>query len=337
MPNALTTDFTYEYPGTIATDFFYKPAVMAPDVRSLFRVRTDVRWKENFHIINPIARMIVADPGCGTRQDTASASIGSKAFEVCNGFFRVSQCADAFEQEVIEELTREGIDFFDLQGTAIAGIIQRLLRDAMTRDIFRTFSFGDPDISLDNEDLEAYYNWCTGMWPSLLAGVEDYSIHQEDEITSLSQTTGQRSLDYLENLYVNAPRLLRQWAGAKQFAVTQNVYDNLQKTYEQTTFVNGLTARTENGVTRLSYRGIPVNPYMAWDEAIEVDGLGNNVRIAFMATDNQIVGLLNAADQAKVQQWYDPLTGYNYWQGRPRLGYQYIHDELQAISVGNVT
>jgi hypothetical protein len=337
MANALTTDFGYTYDGKLATQLFYQLAVQSPDIRALFRTRTDIKYKEVFHLVNQISRMTVADPGCGTREDTASASIGSKEMEVCNGWFRLSQCTDAFAQTVLEEQTREGAAYYNLQGTALANVIRRLISDALARDLFRVFSFGDALIDLDDDTQEKYYNWCTGLWPSLLAD-DGYGVHvQTDAISALDQSDGTRALDYLRELRLGAPRILRQWTGYKAFYVTQNVYDNLERTYEDSTLSNGLTARTENGITRLQLHGIDVVPFMAWDDAIEQDGLGNNVRILYAARDNHVAGLLNAADQGVVEQWYDPLTGYNYWQGRPRAGYEYIRDDLQAISIGNVS
>ena len=119
--------------------------------------------------------------------------------------------------------------------------------------------------------------------------------------------------------------------------MTGNVFENYVLNLQSIESGNGgFLQRTEDGITRAYYQGIEVIPIWAWDDWIEADNLGNNTRILYTTPMNHIIGIEEARNQESFRVWHDPDTDYMKYKGRLKMGYNYIHDELQAISYGNV-
>lgn len=338
MANTLNPNFDYTYDGVLATQLFYDPIVSHPDIRQLFTVRR-VRFKEQLPIVAALGKVLQGAQGCGTLSTTADAvNITNRTIETCPGEFYLEQCADTFEQTVLDEAQRTGESWYDMLGTPLGRAVQRVINDSAAQDVFRVFSFGDTTSPAGDP---SYYGWCDGMWTRLFAGESSYAVKKVDSISTLDQSDGTRALDYLRNLHEQADIVLKQIPESrKRFFVTGNVYENLMTTYENLASTGGgLTAKIENGVTSLMFRGIPVVPVYAWDKWIDIDNLGNNTRIIYTTPENHVAGLLDpgvGGSQVTFRQWFDPNTNYNKFFGRFHIGYNYIHDELQAISYGNV-
>ena len=336
MANVLNPNFDYTYDGTLSTQFFYDPIVQYPDLRSVFTVRR-VRYKEQLPIVAALGKVLKGAQGCGDLSTTGNAvNITNRTIETLPGEFYLEQCADTFEQTILDEAQRTGEAWYDMRGTPIGNAVQRQIVESVAQDVFRVMSFGDTTSPAGDP---AYYGWADGLWTRIIDGTSSYAVTGVNTgITTLNQSDGTRALDYLRSLYEGADILLKQIdASRKRFFVTGNVYENLMTTYEDKALDGGgLTARVENGVTTLMFRGIPVVPVYAWDNWIAADNLGNNTRILYTTPENHVVGLLREADQGNVRQWFDQNTNKVKFFGRMHVGYNWIHDELQAVSYGNV-
>ena len=330
--NTVLTNFDYTYDGILATDVLYKPAVMNPDTMSLFRVRPGIKSKLQLHMINPLGKIVKGDQGCGTKSVTGDAvSLTNRTLEVCTMETYLEQCADVFEGTVYESALRSGVDINDLTGTGIQTIIQNIVLQSLQREVFRIFSFGDTTSPAGDP---AYYGMCDGLWSRLFAGEASYAVTKVDTIASHTPATVQ---GYFKNLYEGAPILLKQMApGQKGFYVTGNIYEALVSAYESTTESGGFVIRTENGVQSISYRGIPVNVFYAWDNWIASDNLGNNSRILYTTQENHVIGIEEASNQSRTKIYFDEDDELLKVKAKFKLGYNYVHDELQAISYGNV-
>lgn len=337
MANLITTNFDYTYDGQLATEIFIKPAVMNPDTLSLFRVIPGIKYKRQLSLLNPLGKILQGAQGCGPPSTTHDGiTITNRTLETCPMEFYIEQCSDVFEQTIIDELTRSGIEWYDLVGTQIGAVIEKVVVEALQRDVFRVFSFGDTSSPAGDP---SYYNMCDGLWTRILDGTSSYDTTAvNDSIVALNQTDGTRAIDYLQALWTGADRLLKQIPAAnKKFYVTGNVFENYVINLQGIeSAAGGFLQRTEGGITRAFYQGIEVLPFWAWDEHIEADNLGNNTRILYTTPDNHIIGVEEASNQGSFDFWYDKDTRQNKLAGRPKFGYNYIHGELQAVSYGNV-
>lgn len=328
MANIVIPQYNYTYDGKLALDFLINPGLQNPDVQSLFTTIPNVKYKLQLNLVQQLGKMVKGAQGCNQVQTGAPALITNRTLETCKQEFYWTQCEDVFESTVLVELTNSGIENYNLTGNRLGGLINNLITQNLQREMFRILSFGDTTAGND------FYNMCDGLWPTLL-GADDYDVTVVDSgISSLAATDIKNNF---KDLYTGADILLKQIpTNQKGFYVTLNVYESLMEYYENNSNAGGFVAREENGVMTLRYRGIKVIPLSAWDEWIETDNLGNNVRILYTTPQNHMVGLDSASNQGTWRFWYDPNTRLNKVDGSYRMGYNYIHDKLQAISYGNV-
>ena len=330
MANVINPNFDYTYDGDLSTEVFIQPAVNHPDILQVFRVLNGINYKQQINITTPLGKVMKGSQGCGTPTVTGDpVNITNREVAVCDWELYLEQCHDTFQATVLGELLRNNVNEPDLVGTQIGNLIQGMVRDAISRDIFRVFSFGDTSSG------DPYYNNCDGLWTKLFAGAASYAVTAVNtNITSLAAADIKTEF---KNLYTGAEIILKQApANMKRFFVTGNVYESLMDYYETNANAGGFVAREENGVMNLYYRGIQVVPLYAWDDWIAADNLGNNVRILYTMPENHVVGVQEGRTMGDTRFWYDPNTNYNKIRARFKLGYNYVHDKLQAISYGNV-
>lgn len=333
MSNIINPNYSYTYDGNLNTEVFIKPAVLHPDILQIFRVIPGIKYKQQLNIGFPLGKTVKGAQGCGDLSVTGDAvEIQNRELEVCRLEMYLEQCSDTFEATILGELLRSGVDAANLTGTQLGAIINGLIIDSLRREVFRIFSFGDTTSPAGPAD---YYNVCDGLWTRMFDGVASYDVTEVNgSISSLSATDAK---NYLQALYTGAPIILKQIPAArKKFFVTGNVYEALMAYYENNANAGGFVVREENGVTMLRYRGIEVVGIYAWDDWIDTDNLGNNTRLLYTAPDNHVIGIEESRNQGRVQAWYDQNTKFNKFRGEFRLGYNYLHGGLQAISYGNV-
>lgn len=330
MSNVLNPNFDYTYDGKLSTEVFIQPAVQNPDITSLFRVVPGINFKQQFNITTPLGKVMKGAQGCGVPVVTGDpVNIENRTVEVCDWEMYLEQCHDTFQATIMGELLRANVNEPDLVGTQLGSIIGGMVRDTISRDIFRIFSFGD------TASGDPYYNKCDGLWPKLIAGAASYDVTAVN--TSISSLAAADIKTEFQNLWTGADIILKQLPNnQKNFYVTGNVYESLMGYYEGNANAGGFVTREENGVQQLFYRGVRVIPLYAWDNWIDTDNLGNNVRILYTTPMNHIIGVQEARTMGDTRFWYDPNTNYNKIRARFKLGYNYLHGKLQAISYGNV-
>lgn len=334
MANVLTTNFDYTYPGQLATDVIYKPSVQTPEITQLFTVRPGIKFKQQLMLAGILSNVVKKYTSCDRTFGTEANTLFNRTLEVSELEFNIEQCKDAFEDTIVEEELPEGISEFQL-GNYVLRVINNVITDALRRDNFRIFSFGDTTSGSDN------YDQLDGLWTKLIAGVADYCVTKVDDITTLNDTAGSTARDYLKNLFEEAPIILKQTpTNLKKFFVTGDIYENLMTYYEDQQFNGGLTQYVENGNVNLRFRGIDVVPVYAWDDALtDTDNPLNGTMttgIIYTTPQNHVIGVGRAADMGSVNAWYERKDRKMYFEGHYRMGYQYAHCDLQAISYGVV-
>jgi hypothetical protein len=102
-------------------------------------------------------------------------------------------------------------------------------------------------------------------------------------------------------------------------AVTEQAFENLQK-----------------GVTNVTCDGIKVLPVRIWDTELEdaTNPLSSTTRhlILLTAKENHIFGVESGADLNKIEGWYERKDRKYYFEGDMKMGYTYLHCDLQTIA-----
>jgi len=153
-------------------------------------------------------------------------------------------------------------------------------------------------------------------------------------------------LTALESAYANSNILLKDWdniyaqfGGQVQkpvFWVTRSVWDNYYNSLIGTGAVTEQAFENlQKGIQTLTYKGYPVRPVSLWDQFLaESDNpLTGTTRhlIAFTTRDNHILGVENGADLNKIDGWYERKDRKYYFEGNMKMGYNYLHCDLQTI------
>jgi hypothetical protein len=332
MASVVTVDFDYTYNGQIATEVLYKPSVQTPDVLQLFKVITGIKNKHQLTLGPVLSNVVKQYSGCNVRTASSGVALDNRTLTVQEMELFVEECKDAWENTIYEQFLASGVDANDIGASeVIKGIIDRIVIDAMRRDNFRLFSFGNENSG------NANLNGMTGMWTRLFAGVQDtYCVKRQDDISVLNQTAGTRAIDYFRNLIEGAPIILKQIPREeKAIFVTGNVYENFQTNLENADQnANGVQLVTKGDSGMILYRGIEVVPIYAWDDAISVYSLGSPSRILYTWKQNHVIGVDRTADQGSVRGWYEKKDRKYYIEGQYKMGYNYVHCDLSSVSYG---
>lgn len=328
---SITQSYNYTWDGQITNDFILKPIVTGADLQKLFNVKTGIKnkWQIPLAVANEdVIRQY--DGNCGTPTAVSVGTLSNRTLQLEEVAVSLATCKDVFENQLTEDWLRTGATIGDIGGTEAEKLIISLLEKGVNRSLRRQLAFGS------RLSTNTALNGITGLWTRLIAGVADsYCVDRVDNIATLNTTSGTRAVDYLENLYKGADTLLRQIDAAKKaFFVTVNIWDNY-RLYLQTTNAASIgTLQLENGVTKLYYQGIEVVPMYDWSQDIASYSLGNASRILYTTLDNHWIGVSAAADQGQIEGWFEKKENKYYHRMQFKLGYQYAHCDLQAVSYG---
>lgn len=321
-----TSGLTYE--GKETMDVLIKPSFQDPALNSIFRIMTDIQSTQKMYLLNPVSYLTKAYSGCGLSDPASGVNITQKTLTTHPLQIYTEECPDVFNNTIFETWKKTGASVNDISGTEIEKIIQKITMDAAIRDAFRIASFGDTTLS------DTRYTQLDGLWKLIFDNVDSYCI---DRIEYLPDGTlaADASLDYLKNLYDNVDNILASVEeGQKHFLVTTQIYNNLLASYESK---NGGTevqfALLTNGTKMLQFRGIDVKPVRSWSTYISADFSNSNPhRIVYTTKDNWVLGVEKESDMTTFRNWYSMDDDKNYSLLRYRMGLQFVHCDLTAVS-----
>jgi ATP-dependent protease ClpP protease subunit len=338
----LETNFNYTYPGLLTTEIFYKPTLQAPALSDIFTIDQGIKFQKQYNLVTQLNKILQPYTGCartfnGNRQLITNTTVVTKEFQVSEAW-----CKDDFTgylagryNILAQEWLKTGNKSFDPSGTPINTIIDRILTDALQRDVFRRASFGasnssDPD-----------YNQIDGLWDRLIdsSGASNYCVVRAGAALGTGTLATNAALTALEAAYASSNILLKN-APNKVFWVTRSIWDN----YYNSLIANGAVTQVteasfeniQKGLQTLTYKGIPVRSVDLWDSFLaESDNpLFAVTRHLILLTvkENHILGVENGADLNKIEGWYERKDRQFYYEADMKFGYNYLHCDLQTIA-----
>lgn len=346
MVSILETSFGFTYPGILTTDIFYKPTLEAPALSDMFTIDQDIKFQKQYNLVTELNKIVRPYTGCGAavntnRQLITNTTVTTKEFQVYEGW-----CKDDFTAQLTgiynnlaQEWLKTGEAQFDPAGTPIDKVIMTVIKDATQRDIFRRATMADAGSS------DADYNQIDGYLTRMLdsSGASNYCVRRAGTVAGTAGALGigalsaGNALTYLENNYSDSNILLKNTAD-KKFFTSQSIWDNYYNSLIGTGAVTEQAfSNLQKGLKTLEYKGIPVVPVPLWDKfLLESDNpLTGTVRHIIVLTTkrNHILGLENAADLDKIDSWYEKKDQKRYYRGSFKLGYNYLHCDLQTLSM----
>lgn len=341
MATALTTSFGYTYPGHIGTQVLYKPTEESPAISEMAVVDQGISYRKRYNLLTQLSKILKPYSGCA-RSFSGSKVITDIFLETKEFEIGLEWCKDDFTQQLTssynlmaQEFLKTGIESFNPEGTEVNTIITKLIDDAVRRDIFRRFSFGDQSSS------SADWNQIDGLWNRLIdtSGASNYCVRR---VSGTSLGTAALDADeakaVLAAAWAQSSNLLKQVPKSSlTFWVTGSIYDNYVTSLQGTGAVTEQAFENiQKGVTTLTYNGIKVRPVRIWDTELEdsTNPLNATTRHLVLLTtkENHIFGVENSADLNKIEGWYERKERKYYFEGDMKFGYQYLHCDLQTIA-----
>jgi hypothetical protein len=314
-----------------------------PALSDIFTVDQGVYNMKRYNLVPALSNILQPYTGCVSTPNTdriqiTNATIQMKEFRMYEGW-----CKDDFTQQLsgsynflAQEWLKTGEAQFDPAGTPIDKIIVQQLKDGLRRDIFQRVSFASGSSTSSN------YNQFDGLWKRLIdsSGASNYCVVRYGSALGTGTLGSTVANDYFTGIFNNSNLLLKQEAidsGEAQFIVTRSVWENY---YAYLVAVGSVSNdeynNYQNGIKRLTFRGIPVIPVTFWDFSLADSNNPLNATtrhlILFTLKRNHILGVENTGDLNNITSWYEMKDSKRYYRADMKLGYQYLHCDLQTIS-----
>lgn len=340
MATALTVNFGYTYPGIVSDNILFKPTEETPAIADMVTVDQGISYRKRYNLLTQLSKILKPYSGCA-RSFSGNKVITDIYLETKEFEIGLEWCKDDFTQQLAssynllaQEWLKTGIDSFNPEGTQVNTIITQLIDDAVRRDVFRRFSFGDYTSSSDD------WNQIDGLWQRLIdtSGGSNYCVRRYGSALGTGTLTANTTESYLRGMWKGSSNILKAIPKSKlTFWVTGSVYDNYIDT------LRGYGAVTEqafknlqDGIADATCDGIKVKPVRIWDTELEdsTNPLYGTTKhlILLTAKENHIFGVEKNADLNRIEGWYERKDRKYYFEGDMKFGYQYLHCDLQTIA-----
>ena len=326
----VSPNFDFVYPGKMSLDEIYHPSIDTPEIRQLFTIRNGIKSGMQIPVVGVLSKIVKAYQSCGDNPAGQSYITNCK-IETHEMKVHFQQCKDEFESHFLEDWLDDGLAGRELS-TKLRGVLNGLVLDAMRRDNFRILSFGD--LTAVSND----YNQMDGLWTWIIANTTDYCVPRINTLGTGNLAAG-TALTVLRELYEGAAIVLKQLPNnQKGFYVTGSLWENLLSSYESnTTGSDAQFALLQRGPDNsLTFRGIQVYPYYAWDNDLAdlANPLNGTVEhLALYTTPSvHIAGMARESDMGQVRGYFwEENETYNL-KAQYKMGYQSCLCELAAAS-----
>lgn len=318
MSNAMTvvTSWSSEY----VTEVFLKPVFMAENIIDTYAVDPTVNRSKKLNLAEDLRQIIQKRTDCEFVASTTGFDIVEKTIttEACT--VNLEQCALAFYDTVFKQNLKRGTDVYDLSATVMEQVMVDRVSTAIANDIFELCWFGDTSLT------STFYEPFDG-WFKLFASASN----TVDIGTTAGFTTGD-GVAALKDMYVASNALRAVQPKDKVFLVTDSVYFDLLEAYEDNSLDSGLARMAEGGP--LTFRGIAVEPQLAWDSTIAAESLSDPHRIVYTKKENLLIGTDIRRPGTDAKLFLDEVNDKFLFKANFDLGVQYLFDEYLVYATG---
>tara|TARA_R110000824_G_scaffold314624_6_gene501472 strand:+ start:4795 stop:5778 length:984 start_codon:yes stop_codon:yes gene_type:complete len=325
MANVATDNIGATYSGANFNELFLEPIFRDSDLMQ-FRVIPNVKHVMNLYTADALSCIVQKYTTCSSSDTGETFNVNDKVLTAGRMRVAVSQCQDEFFGTYLEESFRNGINVFNLEGTALMDTILQNVRNGISRDVVRLAWFGD---TAEAGSSAACYNSTDGWWKLLIADAV-VDANKVAIANSGAFATGD-AIVALRALWAAAPSALQGVGNnEKAFYVSRLIYDDYLTTLESQGNAEG-QRQLVDGTIRTYFRGVEVIPMYDWDVATAQRLITDNVRAVYVAKQNLAVGTDTNDPEGEMKMFYDDLTEKVYVRAYFKLGVQFLHDSLVVI------
>lgn len=229
------------------------------------------------------------------------------------------QCARTFDNTILSEMRKVGINSNDLTGTQLQEILLNIYRPVVARDMIRIALLGD------TASGDANYSQIDGWLKKIAAQIPSGQTYGALSDTAIN-TTNIRTTMY--NIWQKQTLKLRQVPNnMKAFYVTRTVFDAWQ---EYVISINPLESSKNqllSGEIPTTYRGIELIVLDILDSYLpDVDGTSGVAnhpnKVIYAKKDQTAIMIDSPAAGTEYKSWYDINTDLNKFDARYRMDIQ---------------
>lgn len=321
----------------------------------LYSIQTGIEQKKQIGFAAHMGEIGQNRSGCDPTSNMVSVPLSEKFWEPVGISDKLGQCYDDLRNSFFDYGLRKGIRRQDLSGTDFEDFILERFGQALSDMRERLHWHNDTAANLvsgggvvsntldGNPTPISLFNAYDGIWKQVFEGVTALEIYRHT-ITENGGATYADQLNLasdtaylmLKDLQENADDRLTQDPNAR-FGVTKELYNNLLTYYEdKTNQLEGLM-RLENGVSGLSFRGIPVIPLYTQSRQIKRyfdNGTTWNLpnRCILTVPSNIPMGTVETDTLTDVDAWNDRNTKNFYFEFEFRADSKLLEEYMIAVA-----
>tara|TARA_R110001583_G_scaffold103537_3_gene250827 strand:- start:2490 stop:3467 length:978 start_codon:yes stop_codon:yes gene_type:complete len=323
MANVALDNISATYSGANFNELFLEPIFRDSDLMQ-FRVIPNVKFKMNLYTADALSCIVKKYTTCGG-DESGDFNVNDKVITAGRMRVAVSQCQDAFFGTYLEESFRNGINVFNLEGTALMDTILSNVRQGIASDTVKLAWWGDTAAS---GTYEACYNSIDGWWKLLKA---DTVVNGNAVTIADGALTAAACLTALRAMWAAAPSAL-QGVDTRDKAIycTRSIYEGYLTSIEDLGNAEGYSTLVDGRVA-VYFRGVEVIPMYGWDTAITELSISDDNCACYTAKQNMAVGTDTNDPEGELKMFYDDLTEKVYVRAYFKLGVQFLHDSMVQI------
>lgn len=301
-------------------DVMVKPLFQPDNVfnTDLYRLDPAVFGSKTQYIANNQGRILASKTACGfSATNGSAANFTEKRIRTQKVAINLEQCAQDFRDTVFQKNLKGGTSFYDVSDTVLEETILNMVGNRFAVDTFDLGWFGNTGSS--TPFFQTFDGWFKKLEDNLPAG-------SKVTISTTGSLSAGQGLDILRDVFAKRNEMRSVPTNEKAFLVTDTIYLNALKTYEDKEIDTSLDLLM-NGDGVLMFRGIPVLPQLRWDVVISDEGLDSPHRVVYTRNENLYVGTDIANPSGDAQLFFDELNEKYYFKWNFEYGVQFMFDE----------
>lgn len=323
---AATLDMTkFEFHGKLLqsiNEMVYDDTLQGPEMTLFHTVWDNIVTRTDIGFIGEGGPIGVPATGCNPTPQPWSIGTRLLKWEPKDWEVLLMQCYTDLQASALIYSLNTGKDIPDFTDTDYMNVYLEVLGKAFMDFWYRLYWFNDTaaaeapaGVITPGTDLR-YMKIIDGLWKQIMTQT---TVNPAQRAATITENTGATYVDqkldktnvigYLSSLVYDAPLLLRQDAN-NFILVTQTVYDAYEQALTDACCLESARLALLNGMSALTFKGIPVIPVPIWDKLInlfENDGTKWNNPHRMLYTNKRVLGI-GTDDYGKhgeLRVWYE--------------------------------
>lgn len=313
-------------------------------------IQTGVKMKTQIPFFGLLPMLGKVSSGC-TPNAASGLDLTEKYWDPELIDFRLTHCqADVQQLYKMWERSSIALGTWEEMDNAQMNFITQRAIDAHKEAAFRITSFGDKTAALvsggghiTNSVDVGYFTMINGLWQQVYTGVaattvKRYTITENGQATKAAQLAlgDTTALDAFRYMYENIdPRAFEN--GTLKYQVTRSLLNNWQALLEDKSLANAVLANVENGATKYSYRGIPIEVRLDWDRNITANLDATTTyylphRAILTTIENIPIGTSDEGSMEAIESFYDKKDKSWYYDGASYLDCKLLEEHKIAVA-----